>query len=310
VVDEREFLAAIVAHPHDWAPRLVFADWLEERGDPRAELIRLLEELARPKCTYRNRKEARLRELMNAVVQPIAPIFTNKLGMEFVAIPPGTFRMGSPEDEHGRHRDETPHIVTITRGFFLGRFPVTQEQWQRIRRANPSYWKGKTLPVDNVNRVRALEWIESLRRRDRLAYRLPTEAEWEYACRAGTSTPYFFGRGLSMQQANISGAKSRRSARRGKSRKKSTSVGSFPPNAFGLFDMHGNVWEWCQDSYGEFAPEPKIDPLFQNDSEQFVLRGGSWWNEAERARSAARHSLSATATGSAVGLRLCLSANE
>jgi formylglycine-generating enzyme required for sulfatase activity len=113
-----------------------------------------------------------------------------------------------------------------------------------------------------------------------------------------------------MQQANVNGVKSRRSARRGKSREKSTGVGSFPPNAFGLFDMHGNVWEWCLDNYGEFAAEPEVDPILQNDSEQYVLRGGSWWNEAERARSAARHSLSATATGSAVGLRLCLSADE
>ena len=310
MLGEREFLAAIVAHPHDWAPRLVFADWLEERGDPRAELIRLLEELTRPKCTYRNRKEARLRELMNSGVEPIAPIFTNKLGLEFVAIPPGCFRMGSPQDEHGRHQDETQHIVTLTRGFFLGRFPLTQEQWLRFKRPNPSQWAGKTLPVDNVSRVIAQEWIDSLRRREGLPYRLPTEAEWEYACRAGTSTAYYTGRTITTQQANLKGGKSRGRGRRSKSREKTTSVGSFAPNAFGLFDMHGNVWEWCQDSYAAFTAEAQVDPLVQSDAGQFVLRGGSWWNEAERARSAARHSLSAAAYGSAVGVRVCLSAGE
>lgn len=310
MVDEREFLAAIVAHPHDWAPRLVFADWLEERGDPRGEMIRLLEELTRPKCTYRNRKEARLRELMNEGVAPIAPIITNRLGMEFVAIPPGTFRMGSPEDEHGRHRDEMQHVVTLTCGFFLGRFPVTQEQWQRVRKTNPSHWKGKTQPVDNIDRIRALEWIDLLRKRDGLPYRLPTEAEWEFACRAGASTPFYTGRGITTQQANFNGVKSSRRAKHSKYREKSTAVGSFPPNAFGLFDMHGNVWEWCLDSYAEYSAEAQVDPLVKREAGQFVLRGGSWWNEADRARCAARHSLSATATGSAVGFRVCLSADE
>src|SRR5437763_8606916 len=116
-MNESTFLAAILAAPHDWAPRLVFADWLEERGDPRGELLRLLHELTRPACKYRNRKELRLRNLLAEGVAPIAPLITNSIGMEFVLVPPGHFHMGSPEDEPGRHDDEQRHAVTLTRGF-------------------------------------------------------------------------------------------------------------------------------------------------------------------------------------------------
>jgi uncharacterized protein (TIGR02996 family) len=310
MLGEREFLAAIVAHLHDWAPRLVFADWLEERGDARAELIRLTHELTRPKCTYRKRKEQRLHELLEQGVQPITPVFVNELGMEFMAIPPGSFRMGSHEDEHGRHKDETQHPVTLTRGFLLGRYPVTQDEWLKILDSLPGRRKGKSFPADRVNRIIALALIDRLRKIDGLPYRLPTEAEWEYACRAGTSTPFFTGRAIGVDQANFNGVHLASRRRRIRYRRKSTSVGTFRPNAFGLFDMHGNVWEWCLDSYAEFSPEPQIDPVVKSDSGRFVLRGGSWWNEVSRARSAARHFLSPTATGSAVGLRLCLSANN
>src|SRR5262245_46278944 len=120
MVEESTFLAAIVASPHDWGPRLVFADWLEERGDPRAEMIRLLHELTRPACKYRNRKEARLRSLLSQGLEPVAPVFTNSLGMQFVAVPPGHFVMGSPPHEPGRRDDEQHHAVTLTRGFLIG----------------------------------------------------------------------------------------------------------------------------------------------------------------------------------------------
>ena len=146
MVDDREFLAAIVTHPHEWGPRLVFADWLEDRGDRRGELIRLLHELTRPKCSYRKRKEQRLRDLPDSGVESVAPQVVNDIGMEFVAIPPGFFLMGSPADEPGRWDDETQHQVTLTRGFFLARHPVTVGQWLQVMDPNHCSWTDPPCP--------------------------------------------------------------------------------------------------------------------------------------------------------------------
>src|SRR5207248_520395 len=147
--------------------------------------------------------------------------------------------------------------------------------------------------------------LKHLTARDGCRYRLPTEAEWEYACRAGTSTPYYFGSAIVYTQANVNVTRSVRKHGR-RFRQRTTPVGSFQPNGWGLYDMHGNVWEWCADGYEPFAGEVAIDPLAETSGSGFVLRGGSWSNSRDRARSAARHGLSFSSTGSAVGLRVCL----
>jgi uncharacterized protein (TIGR02996 family) len=303
MVNESAFLSAILASPDDWGPRLVFADWLEERGDARAELIRVGYELTRPACKYRARKESRLRKLLADGAAPVAPVVANSIGMEFVPVPPGYFLMGSPPDEPGRDQDEQQHPVSLSHGYLLGRCPVTQAEWRTVLGDNPSYYSGDRLPVEHVTRVMAERFVERLSALDGRRHRLPTEAQWEYACRAGTTSPYFFGVGISTRHAAV-GGKTRRRRRTARDQKGPLPVGMFPPNAWGLHDMHGNVWEWCADHYAPFTADQRTDPLVETTQESFVVRGGSWWNMRGDARSASRHS--PTSTGSAVGLRVCL----
>src|ERR1039457_4264129 len=171
--------------------------------------------------------------------------FTNSLGMKFVWIPPGNFMMGSPKEEKERIDNETQHKVTLTKGFYMGVHLVTQEQWQSVMNNNPSHFKGeKNLPVEQLSWEDCQEFIKKLRDKDKKAYRLPSEAEWEYACRAGTKTPFWFGKTISTDQANYKGSYG--NGKKGVDRQKTTPVGSFPANAWGLCDTHGNLWEWCQ----------------------------------------------------------------
>src|SRR5271166_1759134 len=166
--------------------------------------------------------------------------FTNSIGMKFVWIPPGNFMMGSPKEEKERRYDETQHKVTLTKGFYMGVYTVTQEEWQAVMGNNPSKFKGeKKLPVENVSWEDCQEFIKKLRARDKKPYRLPTEAEWEYACRAGTTTPFHFGETISTDQANHNGNFTYGDGKKGVYREKTTPVDNFPANAFGLYDMHG-----------------------------------------------------------------------
>ena len=162
--------------------------------------------------------------------------FTNSIGMKFVWIPPGNFMMGSPKEEKERRStDETQHKVTLTKGFYMGVYTVTQEQWQEVMGNNPSHFKGeKNLPVEKVSWDDCQEFIKKLREKDKKAYRLPTEAEWEYACRAGTTTPFHFGETISTDQANYNGNVIYGNGKKGVYRKKTTPVGSFPANAWGF----------------------------------------------------------------------------
>jgi len=205
---------------------------------------------------------------------------TNDLGMKFVWIPPGTFMMGSPKEEEGRLDNETQHKVTLTKGFYMGVYTVTQEQWQEVMGNNPSRFKGeKNLPVDSVSGTDCQEFIKKLREKDKdkKAYRLPTEAEWEYACRAGTTTPFHFVETISTDQANYYGEVVYGNGKKGVYRKKTTPVGTFPANAWGLHDMHGNVLQWCQDWYAAEYPKNDVtDPQGPEKGEERVLRGGSW----------------------------------
>ena len=192
--------------------------------------------------------------------------------------------MGSPKEEIERKPDEIPHQVTLTKGFYMGVYPVTQEQWKEIMGNNPSQFNGeKNLPVEMVSWNDCQEFIKKLRIKDKTPYRLPTEAEWEYCCRAGTKTPFHFGETISTGQANYDGNFIYGNGKKGLNRKKTMPVGSFPANAWGLHDMHGNLWEWCQDWYGDYPQNDVVDPQGPNEGKARVLRGGSW-NDGPRLR--------------------------
>jgi len=215
--------------------------------------------------------------------------FTNSIGMKFVWIPPGNFKMGSPKEEMDRKENETQHKVTLTKGFYMGVFTVTQEQWKEVMGNNPSTFKGeKNLPVDNLSWDDCQEFIKKLREKDKKVYRLPTEAEWEFCCRAGTKTPFHFGETISTDQANYFGEAVYGDGNKGVYRKKTTAVGSFPANAWGLHDMHGNVCQWCQDWHGDYPQKDVIDPKGPEKGDVRVLRGGSWLNSPGSCRSAYR----------------------
>jgi formylglycine-generating enzyme required for sulfatase activity len=217
--------------------------------------------------------------------------FTNSIGMKFVWIPPGNFMMGSPKEEKERADNETQHKVTLTKGFFMGVYTVTQEEWQAVMGKNPSFFKGeKNLPVDTVSWDDCQAFIKKLREKDKdkKAYRLPTEAEWEYCCRAGTKTPFSFGETISTDQANYIGDFTYGEGKKGVYRKKTTPVGSFPANTWGLHDMHGNLWQWCQDWYGDYPQKDVVDPQGADNGKSRVLRGGSWFFHPRHCRSAYR----------------------
>lgn len=234
--------------------------------------------------------------------------YTNSLGMKFVWIPPGTFMMGSPKEEILRLRNETQHKVTLTKGFYMGVYAVTQEQWQEVMGNNPSQHQGeKNLPVDAVSWVDCQHFIKKLREseKDEKAYRLPTEAEWEYACRAGTTTPFHFGDTISTEQANYNGNFVYGNGKKGIFRQKTIPVGSFHANAWGLHDMHGNVWQWCQDWLGDYAENDVTDPQGPSKGEERVMRGGSWVVAPNLCRSAFRGSTPPPCRYADDGFRLC-----
>jgi formylglycine-generating enzyme len=235
-------------------------------------------------------------------------IITNSVGMKFAWIHAGTFLMGSPKNEANRSGDddETRHKVTLTKGFFMGVHLVTQEQWQAVMGNNPSNFKGeKNLPVERVSWEDCQEFIKKLRDIDKKAYRLPSEAEWEYACRAGTTTPYCFGATISTDQANYDGIHIYGNGKKGVDRQKTTPVGRFPANAWGLFDTHGNLWEWCQDWLGgDYPQNDVVDPQGPNEGQCRVLRGGSLIDDHRSCRSAFRYG-SLPGIGLSFGLRVC-----
>ena len=233
-----------------------------------------------------------------------AEYFTEDLGdgiiLDMVSIPGGTFSMGSPASEADRYDNESPqHWVTVS-AFYMGKYVVTQAQWKAVAslakvnqdlNPDPSDFKGANRPVEQVNWEDAIEFCARLSKKTGKKYRLPSEAEWEYACRAGTSTPFHFGETITPDLVNYDGNNPYASAPKGKYREQTTDVGSFPPNAFGLYDMHGNVWEWCQDVWHEnYAGAPTDGSAWEKggDSECRVLRGGSWNLDAGYCRCAAR----------------------
>jgi formylglycine-generating enzyme required for sulfatase activity len=298
---------------------LILADWLEERSDARTELFRLLHDRGfRPRLSGAARA-GRVCALLASGVLPVVPALTNSIGMRFVLVPAGTFLLGSPDDEQGRSDDEGPrHGVEVPQPFWLGAFPVTQQEYVRVVGANPSYFsaaggagevvKGldtSRFPVESVSwedasafcaRLSALPGEQEAAR----AYRLPREVEWEYACRAGVGggAPFHFGRALASVQANFHGGFPYGGAAEGAYLGRTTTVGSYPPNAWGLYDMHGNVWEWCADRYGKYPPRPRKGTAR-------MLRGGSWEDDAASCRAACRGRNRPTCPDNRVGFRVC-----
>ena len=234
--------------------------------------------------------------------------FTNSIGMKFVWIKPGSFVMGSPKEEKERTSNETQHKVTLTKGFYMGVYTVTQEQYETVMGKNPSFFKGeKNLPVENVSWDDCQAFIKKLREKDKKPYRLPTEAEWEYSCRAGTTTPFHFGETISTDQANYIGTATYGNGKKVVYREKTTPVGSFPANAWGLHDMHGNVWQWCQDWHGEYPKNDVVDPKGPENGKDRVLRGGSWRFYPLFCRSAFRYGDEPGNRSFYYGLRVCFS---
>ena len=234
-----------------------------------------------------------------------AQYFTEDLGngieLEMVLIPGGSFIMGSQEEEEGSSDNERPqHQVTI-KPFCFGKYPITQAQWQAVAalppvkqelKPNPSRFKGANRPIECVSWHDAVEFCNRLSNHTQRPYRLPSEAEWEYACRAGTTTPFHFGETITTDLANYNGNYTYGNGVKGSHRKETTEVGSFKiANQFGLYDMHGNVWEWCQDDWlDNYANAPKDGSAWTSQSGNTkVLRGGSWFSNPHYCRSASRN---------------------
>jgi len=235
--------------------------------------------------------------------------------LELVWVPFGEFTMGSPSSESGRDNDEGPqHRVRITRGFWMGKYEVTQSQWESVIGSNPSHFKdaGGSAPVESVSWDDCQDFLQKLSSRTGKTFRLPTEAEWEYACRAGTETTFHYGSSLSSTQANFNGNYPYGGASKGPYLNKTASVGSYRSNAFGLYDMHGNVYEWCQDWYGEnyYQSSTTRDPLGPSSGSSRVRRGGSWNYLARYCRSAGRFGRTPDYRSYYGGFRIVLSASQ
>ena len=246
----------------------------------------------------------------------------------FVHIPGGTFTMGSPAGEPGRDSDEGPQRQVTVSGFYLGKFQVTQQEYEEVMGNNPSHFRGSNLPVEMVNWFDAVEYCNRRSRNEGLTpvytvdgtgnnrtvtwntnangYRLPTEAEWEYACRAGTATPFFTGNNITTTQANYNGNDPYNNNARGESREQTTPIGIFPANGWGLHDMHGNVHEWCWDRYGDYPGGPQTDPTGVSSGINRVLRGASWFSSGRFVRSAYRANRDPSYQSNYVGFRLVL----
>ena len=251
-----------------------------------------------------------------------------------VWIPSGTFLMGSPESEAQRSTNEFQHPVTLSQGFWMGKYEVTQGEYSALIGQNPSFWKNGTNavgsggevtnevvhPVDTVSWFDATNYCGQLTERERAAgrlpshweYRLPTEAEWEYACRAGTTTSHHYGDELRSGMANFRGT-FEYVASQGTVQNpdgiylgRTSEVGSFSPNDWGLHDMHGNVWEWCLDWRGDYPPEPVTDPTGPAEGSSRIIRGGDWGITGWYCRSARRFGGDPASRRSNTGFRLVL----
>ena len=295
-MNELDFLKVIETEPANPVPRLVYADWLDERGDPRGELLRIQEELRRIEVPDRAAKEARMHELLRDGIEPLMITRTNSIGMPKVLIFPGEFLMGTPEKEQDRFAHSNQVEVTLTRAFWLGKCPVTQAEWQQVMGNHP--WRGQedvqedpACPATYVSWEDAIAFCRTLTDQDREAGRLPkawehtlpTEAQWEYACRAGTTTHFSFG-----DQETQLGTYAwfvGNSFEVGE--RYPHPVGQKQPNPWGLYDIHGNVLEWCRDGWQTKLPGG-TNPESGHEGSCGVYRGGSWYDNSRGCQSAYR----------------------
>jgi formylglycine-generating enzyme required for sulfatase activity len=225
------------------------------------------------------------------------------LDMTFAWCPAGSFRMGGTV-----HTDEQPiHTVTLTNGFYMGIHLVTQSQWQAVMGTDPSQFKGANRPVDSVTWHECNELCMKLSGllNGQGAVRLPSEAEWEYACRAGTSTEYHFGNVINTDLANYDGRYSFNDSPKGICRKETTDVGTFPANSWGLYDVHGNLWEWCRDVKRTYTTADYTDSEVQSNTDTRAMRGGSWRYGPGNCRSAYRSRNVPAYRGCNCGFRVC-----
>jgi formylglycine-generating enzyme required for sulfatase activity len=217
-----------------------------------------------------------------------------EIDMKFAWIPPGGFLMGSNANDG----EKPVHRVTISQGFYMGIHPVTQAQWRAVMGYNPSNFQADDRPVETVSWDDCQEFCDKMRELTGKPIRLPTEAEWEYACRAGTTTEYYSGNGEE--------ALKKVGWYSGNSNSQTHPVGKLPQNKWGLFDMHGNVWEWCQDLYAAYAPDNQKDPVNLQNGDARVVRGGSWSSGHDDCRAAFRSRLAPATRDYKCGLRVCL----
>jgi formylglycine-generating enzyme required for sulfatase activity len=248
-------------------------------------------------------------------------VLDERISLEMIRVPAGKFRMGSPDGEVESYPDERPEHEVSVAEFFMGRYPITQAQWKAVvaipqvdRRLeeDPSTFKGDNLPVENVSWDDAVEFCKRLTVHTNREYRLPSEAEWEYACRAGTTTPFHFGETITTDLANYDGDYTYNGGPKGEDRGKTTPVDHFGiANTFGLSDMLGNVWEWCadhwHDSYIDAPTDGKPWLGEEKEKESYVLRGGSWFNDPRYCRSAYRLGLARGVFYGSIGSRVCCS---
>jgi len=259
-----------------------------------------------------------LKQLQTPKDQSFAEDLGHQVKLDMVYIPRGIFTMGAPKSEESSADDERPQHLVVIPPFCMGKYPITQVQWLLVANLpkieidlnpNPSHFKGNNRPVENISWYDAVEFCARLSKNTGRSYRLPSEAEWEYACRAGTETPFYFGSTITTNQANYNGNYTYGKSPKGQYREQTTDVGSFPVNALGLYDLHGNVWEWCADPWhdnyngapgdGRVWDEKDNDNRYQNylslgkkvknDDRRRVLRGGSWYSNPWRCRSAFRY---------------------
>lgn len=271
-------LDEIAQQPCNVSLQNILADYLDDFGrEGEAKLTRLRAELfplweAPWEVPERRRICAEINQLILCEnVRPVVPTIVDEFGIEFVQVPPGVFKMGSPKEEVGRFDNEAQTTQVVNFPFWMSKYPITQVQYQLVMGNNPSEFKNApdspNRPVENVSWDDVAEFTKRLREQTGEFYILPPEACFEYACRAGTPTPYHFGEELRPEWANYSYQGSPR---------QTTPVGKYPPNAFGLHDMHGNVWKWCLDEFVERVKDsPPPTPAVVE-----MLQGGEW-NDTE-----------------------------